>query len=96
MQGFCRDGCGAALTTFVKVVELTGEGVEAKRKDATLSKQNKDIDADPVKVRAIKSTVCEQFVGVERWIPTLKTQLGETQLEPEKLTDEYSKMKPDL
>lgn len=45
--------------------------------------------------RAAKSTMSEQFVGAERRIANLNTQLGEIQLSLERLTGESCRKKAD-
>lgn len=41
----CVNGSEAAPTTIADIIELTREGVEAKRKNALLSARNTDIEA---------------------------------------------------
>lgn len=79
-QHVCEDGGEAASLTSVQVVELAREGVEAKRKNTTLSKRDMGIEAKSVDTGAAKITIREQVAGAERRIAPLKTYLADAQL----------------
>lgn len=96
VQHICGKDSETVPLAIVEVVKLAREGVEAKRKNATLSKQNTEMDAKLVKDRVVKRTIREQLVGVKLQVTTLRTQLSGSQLALEKLASEVSRTEADF
>lgn len=74
--------------TAVGVVKLAFEVVGDKRKSATLSEWNKDMNIKLVKARVVEKKMREQLEGAERSVTALKNQLEEAPFVLGKLTDE--------
>lgn len=55
------------------LVESAREDVDARRKNATLSGWNMDMEAELVDARNVRGTMCEQLVKAEHRITALKT-----------------------
>lgn len=65
----CRED---AHRTVVDVVEITREGIEARRKNAVLFVRNKDMNAKLVESQAVKSTVHWKLAEEERQVAAQK------------------------
>lgn len=72
LQRICEDGGELVPTTIVDVTDLSREGVEVKRKNATVPRQLTNLDAELVEVRAAGRTIRSQVTAAEDWIRTLK------------------------
>lgn len=63
---------------IVKVIERAREGDEAKRKNATLSDQQTDMEAEMVVSRAASRAMSSQILAAEERVKFLKTRLAES------------------
>lgn len=96
MQRVCEDCSKTVPTATVKFAELEREGVELKRKNASLSDQNTNIEVEFLKVCAAKRTMHGQLKSAERQTIALKTHLADAKLAHGKLVDKLSKTEADL
>lgn len=90
LQRVCEIESEAVPTAVVDVIELTIEGVGLKRKNATLSSGQTNLEVEPVEIRAARCTMSGQISAAEERVESLKPRLAETQLTLGKLTDESS------
>lgn len=64
----CKDGGKAVPTTIVKVIELAREGIEVKRRNATKSSRQTDLEAKQVEIRAARCTVSVLISAAEKQV----------------------------
>lgn len=83
-------------TTVVDVIELARDGIEAKRKNATMLSRQTDIEAKLVEITTSRCTMSGQTSAAEKRVKWLKLLLVETQLSPEKQTNESVRMAAEL
>lgn len=74
--------------TNVDVIELACEGIEIKRKNATLPDRNLDMEARLVETLVAGRTMRGQITATEDRVKAQKTQLADAQLTYEKSANE--------
>lgn len=89
-QCACGDDGEVVPTAIVNVVELDGEGIEAKRLNAILSSPQSNLKAELVELWPGRHPMSGQTTTAEKRIKLMKACLAEVQLTLEKLTDESS------
>lgn len=93
---FCEEGGEAVTATIVDVFELAREGIEVKRKNATMTGRRTDLKAQLIETFFAGRTIRGQITAAETRIRGLKTQLGDAQFALQKLADESSDTKANL
>lgn len=91
VQCICEVGRDAVPTLIVDVIEIVLDGIEAKRKDATMYSQQTDLGAELLEIPGARETMSVQTAAVEKRVKSLKTGSSEVQLVLEKMTDESSR-----
>lgn len=61
----CEDGYRPVRTAIFEVTELDQEGIETKRKNATMSSRQKNLKAEEVEIRAARCSRDDQLSGIE-------------------------------
>lgn len=89
-QHACEKGGEAMPTTIFDVDELARESIKIKRKNAALTDQDTDMDAESVKTGTAGSKMSGQIIVTEDRVRALKMQLADAQLALKKMAYEPS------
>lgn len=79
-------------TAFVDVIKPAHEGIEVKRKIATMPSRQTGLEAELVDIRAAKRTMPRQTKAAKDSIKALKAQLTAALMAFERLTDEFARI----
>lgn len=85
------EGGEAMPTKIVDVIEHARDGIEMKRKNATLFSRQTNLKAKLVEMRATWRTMRDRITATEARVKTLKGQLTDAQSAFEKLADDLSR-----